>query len=295
MKITRKQIFAEFGIEYRGKNGGQILTPWGEWIALLMPYDTNTKVGAAATWSTKHGNRLWTIAEIAEFSERVANVMRAAGIDTIKESCPCHCKDCYCDNGFFNMPSVRDGNFVKLIIATCYPDFLERALKAQIKAFGIEQIRINASGDFSINDEFINVWVRVATYFQDPKDARNDVIFWTYTKDKKALEAFKAVRNIRITPSITPYGINYGTCAELLDIYHKLTADGYKVHICCCGTPIEKELDMHCATCWHGCKTVGTECDFVLFIKHSTNDYHAGVDDPDEFETICNIIRNQKN
>ena len=293
-RINRKQIFARYGIEYRSNNGGQILTPWGDWIAVLMPFDTNTKVGKAATWSTKHGNRVYTVAEIAEFSERVANVMKAIGIDSIKESCPCHCKGCYCDYGFFNMPTTRDGNFIKLIIATVYPNFLRNALLAQIEAFQIKQVRINASGDFAINDEFIKVWCDVAIATQ-AENAKDDVIFWTYTKEEKALKAFKGIRNIRITPSITPYGINYGTCGYLLNIYHKLTRDGYRVHICCCGTPIEKELNMHCATCWHGCKTVGTECDFVLFIKHSTNDYTAGQYDVEEYNAICEIIRNQQN
>lgn len=292
--MNRKEIFAKHGIEWRSKNGGQILTPWGDWVALLMPYNTNGKVGEAATWSTKHGNRIWTITEIAEFSAKVARVMKLVGISEIKESCPCHCKGCYCDAGFFNMPSVRDGNFIKLIIATLYHDFLKRALLAQIEAYNIKQVRINASGDFSINEEFIKVWCDVAIATQ-AENSDDDVIFWTYTKDEKALKAFHGIRNIRITPSITPYGINYGTCAELLVIYHKLVKDGYRVHICCCGTPIEKELDMHCAKCWHGCKTVGTECDYVLFIKHSTRDYTAGKDDPMEFKAVCDIIRNQQN
>ena len=280
-KINKKAIFAEYGIEWRGKNGGQILTPWGDWIALLMPIGTNSKVGDAATFSTKHGNKVYNIFEV---SEKVRRVMELSGISSIKASCPCHCKGCYCDNGFFNMPSVNDGNMIKLIIATVYPDFLKRALIAQIKAYDIKQVRIHASGDFSINDDYINVWVDVA-------NTCPGVIFWTYTKDEKALKAFKAVYNIKITPSITPYGFNFGTCGELLVMYEKLTKDGYKVHICGCGTPYEK----HCSDCKHGCKAINNECDFVLFIKHSTKDYTAGKDDPNEYKAVCEIIARQNN
>ena len=92
-------------------------------------------------------------------------------------------------------------------------------------------------------------------------------------------------------PSLTPAGVNFGTCAELLEKYERLTADGFRVHICACGTDYEK----HCSDCETGCKAVGADCDYVLFIKHSTKDYKAGKNDAAEFDAVKTIIKNQNN
>lgn len=277
-RLTKKDIYKSFGIEYDGS--GHILSPWGTWIPCLIPFNTNTKIGKAGTWSMHHGNE---ILKIDDAPKAVKAVMRTACVDSVKGSCPCHCDGCYCDSGNYNYGTVKASNIRKLLIAKLYTDFMVCAINAQIKADNIEQLRIHASGDF-FNAEYINAWVRIAS--ENP-----NVTFWTYTKNDTALEAFKTVPNVSIVPSITPMGINFGTCSELLEMHSALTAMGYRVHICACGTEFEK----HCADCKTGCKAIGTECDFVLFIKHSTRDYKAGKKDPEAFEAVKAIIKAQDN
>lgn len=265
------------GIEYKG---GKIRTPWGEWIYPVLKFGTNTKVGEAATFSLYHGNETFTV---DDFGPKTRAAMVAASIHTIQGSCPCHCVDCYCDAGRYHFDANKKTAIVHLILARVYPDFLRRAIVAQLIADRFEQIRIHAQGDFC-TDEYTNIWADIAEQFPG-------VIFWTYTKNAHALEVFKRIDNVFITPSCTPVGFNFGTCAELLNMHRLLTAQGYKVHICACGTDMQK----HCSECKHGCKAVGMECDFVLFIKHSTKDYKAGKDDPEEFKAVCEIIAGQNN
>ena len=278
MRITKKDIYKKYSIEF--KDGKLFCDPLNTWFNPMLPIGTNTKVGDAATWSIYHGNETL---KAADFGKKTQDIFKLANITEIKGSCPCHCKGCYCDAGFYCFDSTKSVNVMKLTLARLYPDWLERALKAQIEADKIKQIRIHASGDF-FSAEYVDMWRRIALAFKD-------VTFWTYTKNKDALKAFHDVDNLHITPSVTPYGFNFGTCCELLEMYKKLTEDGFRVHICGCGTKYER----HCSDCNHGCKAIGKECDFVLFIKHSTRDYKAGEHDADDFRAICDIIAKQNN
>ena len=274
--MTKKDIYQQYGIEYKG---GKILSPFG-FIAPLMPVGSNSKVGDAATWSIYHGNE---IKHISSFGAKTQNVMKAASVTEIKGSCPMHCKGCYCDNGNYNFDSVKSFNIMKLLIAQQHLDFMVRAIKAQIAADHITQVRIHASGDFFSN-AYVDAWKDIA-------NSCPTVIFWTYTKNPAALKAFAEVQNVSIVPSITPHGLNFGTCAELLEHREKLIKEGKKVHICACGTEYEK----HCSDCSTGCKAIGTKCDYVLFIKHSTADYKCGQKDAKEYKAICEIIAKQDN
>ncbi len=277
MKRTKKDIYKEFGIEYKND---KILTPFGAWIPVLLPIGTNTKIGNAATWSILHGNETFTADMVGD---KCKAVFDAAGITEIKGSCPCHCKGCYCDNGRYNFDSVKAGNLLKLVIARMYPDFMVNAINAQIKADSITQLRIHASGDF-FGTVYVDAWKAIIK-------ANSGVTFWTYTKYEYALTAFETLPNISIVPSITPLGLNFGTCAELLEMHSALTAMGYRVHICACGTPFEK----HCSDCKTGCKAIEKTCDFVLFIKHSTRDYKAGKHDSAAYNAVIDIIKAQDN
>lgn len=281
-RITKKEIYTKYGIEFKKEGSAEKIfcSPLNIWINPLMPIGTNSKVGKAATWSMLHGNETFNATEI---HEKVRAVMELANVETISGSCPIHCTGCYCDNGCFNWPQNKALNMMKLILARLHMAWLERALTAQIEADKLTQIRIHVAGDF-FSVEYVAMWTRIANKFEK-------VVFWTYTKVDFALNSFQAVKNVFIVPSMTPLGFNFGTCSELIYRYNKLTAMGYRVHICACGTEFEK----HCADCKHGCKAIGNECDFVLFIKHSTNDYKAGKTDPNEFAVICDIIKNQSN
>ena len=277
-RISKAEIYKQYGITYKS---GKVLTPLNTWVKPLLPVGTNSKVGNAATFSIYHGNEMHDISEFKNV--KIANVLREFNVTSFCGSCAQHCKGCYCDSGFYNMPDVKAGNIRKLLLVTYFPKWTEAVINAQIKADGILQVRIHASGDF-FTEAYTNIWKRIA--LNNPH-----VIFWTYTKNSYALEIFKNVPNLTIVPSMTVKGINFGTCKELLKLYNELVNDGYKVHICACGT--DKEI--HCSDCKHGCKAVGTECDYVLFIKHSTGDYKAGENDINDFKAIYNIILKQNN
>lgn len=273
--MSKKDIYSEYGIQYKSE---KILSPLG-WIPELLTIGTNTKVGDAATYSQWHGNN---VLSKEAFGEKVQAIMETAGIDEIKGSCPCHCPECYCDKGRYNYDANKASAIRKLLLVRICPEFVENAITAQIKADGIVQCRIHAQGDFDSNRN-CDIWVNVAK-------SCPDTLFWTYTKNEYALKVFRKIKNIKITPSITPYGFNFGTCSEILDLYSKLANDGYRVHICACGTKYQK----HCSECNHGCKAIETECDYVLFIQHSGK-YKAGKDDPDDFAKVCDIIAGQEN
>lgn len=287
-RITKTDIYAKHGIEFKKEGNKELIycKPIDKWINKLIPVGTNTKIGKkAGTWSMTHGNET---VNIIDMHVKMQEIMKLVNLTEITYSCPIHCDDCYCDNGCYNFPDNKAKNLLKLILAKYFLEWLERALTAQIEADKITQIRIHAAGDF-FSIEYTMMWKRIANRFE------KQTIFWTYTKVEFALDILKDIPNLLIVPSITACGFNFGTCKELLYRYNKLTKLGYRVHICACGTPIEKELDIHCCTCKHGCKAIRTECDYVLFIKHSTNDYKAGEKDPVEFAKICEIIAKQNN
>lgn len=286
IKETKKaraiRIYAERGIVFDGKN---ILAPWNEYIPELATFGTNTKVGLAATWAIYHGNETLTVDDFkAAMKIETCRVMAAAGIQEIKGSCPGHCKGCYCDNGNYTYDSTKAALMRRLIIARYYLDFMINAIIAQIEIYGYKQFRIHACGDFAVGKEYVNAWKEIVLSCPGTN-------FWTYTKDEYALHAFDGIENLKIVPSNTPAGINFGTCAELLKMRNELIDMGYRVHVCACGTVFEK----HCADCNHGCKAVNDECDFVLFIKHSTKDYKAGKKDLAEYIEILKIIAMQEN
>lgn len=282
LRITKKDIWSSYGIEYDSKTG-KILTPFGMWVNPLMPFGTNDKIGDCHSFSIYHGNELLKIEDF-ETNELVTKIMLAANISEIKASCPFHCKDCYCDfNKFQRYKTPKASAMRNLILARYFREWLENAITAQIIADKAEQVRIHVAGDF-FSIEYAEMWSRIAKRFPN-------VIFWTYTKVPFALDILSNIDNLHIVPSLTPCGFNFGTCAELLAMYAKLTAMGYRVHICACGT----EFQNHCANCKHGCKAIGAECDFVLFIKHSSKGYKAGKHDKAEFLKVLEIIARQAN
>lgn len=224
-RITKKEIYAKYGIEFKKEGSAEKIfcSPLNIWINPLMPVGTNSKVGKAATWSMLHGNETFNIMEM---HEKVRAVMELANIETISGSCPIHCTGCYCDNGCFNWPQNKALNMMKLILARLHMAWLECTLTAQIEADKLTQVRIHVAGDF-FSAEYVQMWVRIANKFEK-------VVFWTYTKVDFALKAFQVVKNVFIVPSMTPLGFNFGTCSELIYRYNKLTAMGYRVHICAC-------------------------------------------------------------
>ncbi|MBO5967277.1 MAG: hypothetical protein J6S14_02130 [Clostridia bacterium] len=239
MKNNKKNVYACYGIEFEN---GKIKAPLFGWINPLL-VDGNSKLGKGVwTFSMLPGN-FWYKVEID------GETMETCG------TCNCNCPGCYAQTGFYNMPSVIRSNAIKTILARLYPDFVRRAITAQIWADNIKLCRIHASGDF-FNAEYISAWREIVK-------ACEACVFWTYTKNQEAENAFNDLANINIVKSIIPgYGFNFGHCDYILRVYKALKELGKTVYICRCG--IDK--NQHCTNC-KGC----SKNDFVLFIEHSTN------------------------
>lgn len=233
--MNRKAIYASYGIEY---NGGKILAPTGDYIAPLLKKG-NSKTGTAVyTYSQLAGAREWS-----------------TKYGTICGTCAGTCPHCYACSGFYCMPSVRDTLALHTIITRSFQSFKKAAIIAQIHADGIKLVRIHAAGDFdSIAD--VNAW-------RDIVAACPDVLFWTYTKREfDAVRELNELNNINIVPSIICGRVNYGPCADLIE----LKAADPAAYICPCGF----DESVHCSDC----KACATK-KHVIFLLHSAPDYNA--------------------
>lgn len=234
---TKKEIFAAWGIEYKA---GKIYHPILGWIRVVL------KKG-----NGKLGFTIYTFSTLAGTREYRSTVIPTCAIHG---TCGVNCKGCYAQLGRYVFPNVVDCNARHTFLAIADIDFLKRAILAQIEADRIETVRIHASGDF-MSLEYIEMWREICL-------ATPSVTYWTYTKYAPAEHAFDDIPNCNVIPSVIPgHGLNYGTCAHILETYEALIAAGESVYICRCG--IDK--NQHCENCT-GC----TKHKYVLFIEHST-------------------------
>jgi len=237
-RISKADIYAEYGVQYEN---GKILSPLFGFINPLL-VDGNEKIGKSVYhFSTLAGN--------------AAHTVKVCGHDIgVLATCNCNCPGCYAQRGNYNYESVEKALAIRTVLARLYPDFVKRAILAQIRADKVQFIRIHASGDF-FNAEYIAMWhdvIRLAP----------GVVFWTYTKNPAAENAFDDLDNINIVRSIIPgIGINYGHADYIMSAYRQLKAAGENVYICRCG--IDK--NQHCNDC-KGC----SRNEYVLFLEHST-------------------------
>ena len=255
-RITKKDIYRENGIEF---NGDKILSPIGWTTPLLV--DGNGKIGKGVYhFSTCPGNKEFT----ADF-----NGVKLETIGTCGDTCP----GCY---GFSNNYKRfgYDALVIRTVLAREYTDFCRRAILAQIKADNIKTIRIHATGDF-FSVEYLEMWKDIV--------AKNPgVIFWTYTKEYAAQNAFDAFSNANIVKSnVLDIGYNYGHCDYIITLYNMLSDMGKPVYICRCG--IDK--NQHCTNC-----TACAKCENVLFLEHSTS-YNA-TKDP-RFSEFVDLVNGQ--
>ena len=257
-KANKKAIYAKYDIQYEN---GKIYAPLFGWISPLL-VDGNSKLGKGVfTWSMLPGNHAF---------DGIVNGQKIVTFGT----CLCNCPGCYAKTGFYNMPSVLAANALKTSLTRVYPDFVKRAIIAQIEADNIKLCRIHASGDFFCA-EYIQLWREIVK-------ACPGCVFWTYTKNKDAERAFDDLENINIVKSIVPgYGFNFGKCGYILKVYAALKEQGKPVYICRCG--IDK--NQHCTNC-KGC----SKNEFVLFIEHSTS--YKAEQDP-LFKEVKRIIEEQ--
>lgn len=260
MTGTKKQIYGSYDIQYKS---GKILSPIG-WVNELLK-EGNSKTGKAVyTWSLLPGTLTYTV----KINEQEY---------TVRGTCVCDCKGCYAMTGFYKMPSVIESLGKNTYLINNYPDFVKRAISAQLEILGRGEIRIHAAGDFNTEnpDEYTTIWHDIASSFRSFR-------FWTYTKIKRFEGLFDDLKNANIVKSIIPHvGVNFGKCEYIINAYYTLLSMGCSVYICKCGIDKNK----HCEKCGI-CATY----DFVLFVEHST-DYKAEQDPL--FEKLCEIVNNQ--
>ena len=256
--MSKRSVYASYGIDYKNN---KIFHPVLGWIPELL-IDGNEKIGKGVWhFSTLPTNETFTVS--------------INGVDyELKGTCPCHCVGCYATSGNYTFPSVKNALGIRTWLVYNDLDFVNRAIRAQIKINNIQFLRIHASGDF-VSREYVNMWIDIC------KD-NPSCHFWTYTKATEFENAFDDLENANIVKSIIPHkGVNFGHCDYILALYEYLTSLGKSVYICRCG--IDK--DQHCINC-KGCATR----EYVLFIEHST-DYKAELDPL--FPVLKQIIENQ--
>lgn len=257
-RLTKKSIYAEYGIKY---NKGKIYSPLLDmWIPALL-INGNKKIGKGVwQYSITAGNR-GIDAEVLEKASNGnidAETLKAAGFGT----CACNCPNCYAMSGCYLFFSTKVSLARKTLLSRLAMDWVENAIKAQIKADRIHYVRIHAAGDFFSN-EYVQMWARIAAEYPD-------TIFWTYTKTAwTACKEFDALPNCNIVKSLIGKKVNYGTAAYIIALYNELKAAGKNVYICRCGIDAEQ----HCSGCHH-CYSA----EYVLFLKHGDVKYNPLLD-----------------
>lgn len=251
MKQTKSTIYATYGIKYDAAQN-KIYHNYFGWIPALL-INGNDKLGKGVwTYSTLATNKHYDVA---------LDTVNGPEQFDITGTCPCHCTGCYATKGRYTFDNVIQANARKTWLARFDLDFMVRAIIAQVKADRITICRIHASGDFC-SAAYIDAWRTIV------KEC-NKTVFWTYTKNLDAENAFNDLSNINVVRSIIPgIGFNFGHCDYIMKAYNALRSIGKKVYICRCG--IDKK--QHCTNC-HGCY----ENEIVLFVEHST-EYKAEKD-----------------
>lgn len=245
MKQNKKAIYASYGIEFKS---GKINAPVFGFINPLL-INGNAKLGKGVyTFSTLPTNEIISYFENGEKKE-------------CKGTCPCTCKDengkksCYACGGCYTFNSTKLSLARKTILCRLCLEFVKRAIMAQIKADRISICRIHAAGDF-FSKEYITAWKDICL-------ANPACLFWTYTKNPEAENAFDEIPNCNVVKSLIPgRGKNYGKAAYIISLYYELKAAGKSVWVCRCGV----DKNQHCTNCRH-C----AECEFVLFLEHGTS------------------------
>lgn len=245
-RITKKEIYAFFGIDFDGK---KITVPvFGKVNPLLK--NGNSKIGKGV-WH-------FSILPTTKSFQFVVNGKTHFMCGT----CCCDCKDCYACTGHYKQNNVKASLGINTFLARYNIGFLIRAIVAQIIADKIKICRVHVAGDF-FSDSYVNMWKCIAKLFPT-------TCFWTYTKVEKYETAFDSISNFNAVKSvISGYGYNFGTCAYIIALYEYLKSQGKTVYICKCGF----DDNQHCFDCG-ACRN----CDYVLFLLHSTKDYDGKAD-----------------
>lgn len=263
--MRKKEFFGSYGIEYRTKDS-KILAPWGQWVSLPLTWGSKTHCYG---WSMLAGTKSWKV----EFNGKSC---------TMKGTCPLQCEHCYGCNGRYAMASVYNSIAWKTVAARQHMDWLENAITAQINwgKYGkpLDFVRVHITGDF-FSEEYIAMWKRIKANCPTTR-------MWAYTKNPVAENAFDDVEGFNIVKSLVPgFGLNYGHCDHVMEMYHSLKSAGIETHICRCAVDGEQ----HCDTC-RACQ----DLKHVLFLEHGSN-YNPKADPLwDEFVALVESEENTR-
>ena len=279
MSKKAKAIFEKYGIKTVDIPAEKNLSTW-----LVMPDGMLIKP-LLKQGNTKTGRKVYT------FSSLATDQMYLIDIDGVMYeligTCNCTCKDedgnitCYGCSGHYQRESVKKSLAKNTIALYSFPDWADKAIRAQIEIIGKNKdIRINATGDIP-NEKIAAMWHGIARDFNDDR-------FWSYTKRQEFETLFDNLPNANIVKSnIDGIGYNYGHIDYVLGLYSYLVAIGEHPYICPCG--IEKNTVQHC----YGC-TSCVDNKYVLFVEHST-DYIAKNDPLYDFISDIAAMQNGKN
>ena len=280
-KLTRKDIYYGYGIQFEND---KIFAPEFGWIPELL-INGNTKIGK--------GVYHWSTLPTTNYYSATINDIEY----TVQGTCPCTCgeykKDkegnyvldengekifvttCYGTKGNYvkNASTIIPGLLIKSYLIRYYPNFVERAIKAQLLASKIAVLRVHATGDFTGSE--VEVFRNIAKAFPY-------VTFWTYTKVEAAENAFDDINNFNVVKSVIPgKGFNYGHCDYIISLYEYLKEMDIPVFICRCGV----DKNQHCNEC-----SKCSENKYVLFLEHSTS-YNPEKDPL--YPVFCELVNNQ--
>lgn len=271
---TIKDTFAEYGIQYDGKNH-IYCEPLRRWIPLLL-INGNKKIGRGVYhFSITAGNKPVSAETVVK---ALGSIAATEDMEVLQHACGgtccCNCPGCYAQSGHYTKSSVKASLAWRTYLAQRFPEWTENAINAQIAALNIKMVRIHAAGDF-FSDEYVMMWARIA-------EANSGCIFWTYTKTTHpSIAVFDSLRNANVVKSLVNGGFNFGKAGYLIALYRDLVASGKTVWICRCG--IDK--DQHCNTCHHCFSS-----EYVLFLEHGT-DYRPE-QDPD-YPAFVELVNSQ--
>lgn len=265
--LKKSDIYALHGIQYITKET-KLVSPIGKVSKLLI--NGNKKIG----------NGVWHFSTLA--GDRIYKAIVCGKHVDVAGTCAGTCENGYCVRGNYRYQSTINALAMRTILVREHLEWAEKAIQAQIHADNIKTIRIHATGDF-FSVEYLEMWKRIIK-------SNPGTIFWTYTKETGAENAFDEFENANIVKSNVPMldnissetnGYNFGHIDYIIALYNALKGLNKSVYICRCG--IDK--NQHCTNC-----TACAKCENVLFIEHGTS--YKSEKDP-RYQEIVDLINSQ--
>lgn len=162
-------------------------------------------------------------------------------------TCPCHCVGCYavnaCTKKFNGIGKQTAEAWYKwMFIEKYYPDVYFMQIDRELSKTDSDECRWHVSGDFIDNND--------VNYCIDTFKKYPHIKFYTYTKrdaerdNMPSLTILENMENVNIADSLPGGMKNYGSEEYLEKLANYLwEKHGVKLHVCECGTSVEKEFN----------------------------------------------------